>query len=217
MKNLVSFKTSNAAKVKVYWVEGGTDNRQMAIFGSTGDVVTKTEVTAAKNETVVSTLELADAGTYYLGGLENNNYIFKIEVEETAAVEEPVVKEYELDGAKLEAAAAGCTAKITGLPHVSGVHDKIGDLGILIAEQRDLIDLKVRQSVIEYNRLNRYIASVDDAQMRMILSLRYVNGLSWQQVAFSMGETDESYPRRKHNVFLRKSEVAENAEMNVVQ
>ena len=98
MKNLVSFKTSNAAKVKVYWVEGGTDNRQMAIFGSTGYVVTKT---------VVSTLELADAGTYYLGGLENNNYIFKIEVEETAAVEEPVVKEYELDGAKLETAAAG--------------------------------------------------------------------------------------------------------------
>ena len=107
MKNLVSFKTSNAAKVKVYWVEGGTDNRQMAIFGSTGDVVTKTEVTAAKNDPVVSTLELADAGTYYLGGLENNNYIFKIEVEETAPVEEPVVKEYELDGAKLEAAAAG--------------------------------------------------------------------------------------------------------------
>ena len=107
MKNLVSFKTSNAAKVKVYWVEGGDDNRQIAIFGSTGDVVTKTEVTAAKNAAVVSTLELADAGTYYLGGLENNNYIFKIEVEETAAVEEPVVKEYELDGAKLEAAAAG--------------------------------------------------------------------------------------------------------------
>ena len=107
MKNLVSFKTSNAAKVKVYWVEGGTDNRQMAVFGSTGDVVTKTEVTAAKNDPVVSTLELADAGTYYLGGLENNNYIFKIEVEETAAVEEPVVKEYELDGAKLETAAAG--------------------------------------------------------------------------------------------------------------
>ena len=104
MKNLVSFKTSNAAKAKVYWVEGGADNRQMAIFNTSGAVVTKTEVTAAKNETVVSTLELADAGTYYLGGLENNNYIFKIEVEETAPVEEPVIKEYTLDGAELETA-----------------------------------------------------------------------------------------------------------------
>lgn len=113
---------------------------------------------------------------------------------------------------ELQAAAAGCTQSITGLPHVGSVGDKISDLAILIAEQRDLINLKVRQSVIEYNRLNRYIASVEDAQMRMILSLRYVNGLSWQQVAFQIGETDESYPRRKHNDFLKKSELAENAE-----
>lgn len=106
---------------------------------------------------------------------------------------------------ELEAAAAGCTAKITGLPHVSGVHDKIGDLGILIAEQRDLIDLKVRQSVIEYNRLNRYIASVDDAQMRMILSLRYVNGLSWQEIAANMGQDgDGSTQRKKHDKFLHQ-------------
>lgn len=117
---------------------------------------------------------------------------------------------------ELEAASTSGTAKITGLPHVSGAHDKIGDMAILIAEQRDLIDLKVRQSVIEYNRLNRYIAGVEDAQMRMILSLRYVNGLSWQQVAFAIGETDESYPRRKHNDFLKNSEVAENAERKVV-
>ena len=113
MKNLVSFKTSNAAKVKVYWVEGGDDNRQIAIFGSTGDVVTKTEVTAAKNETVVSTLELADAGTYYLGGLENNNYIFKVVVTDTVGggntpvvprkdwseVAAPVIGEVAQDGA----------------------------------------------------------------------------------------------------------------------
>lgn len=107
---------------------------------------------------------------------------------------------------ELESAATGCTAKITGLPHVSGAHDKIGDLGILIAEQRDLIDLKVRQSVVEYNRLNRYVASVEDAQMRTILSLRYINGLSWQQVAFRMGLTDEQLPRKWHNAFLKKYE-----------
>ncbi|MBS7225385.1 MAG: hypothetical protein KH050_08605 [Clostridiaceae bacterium] len=106
---------------------------------------------------------------------------------------------------ELEAAASGCTASITGLPHVMGAYDKIGDLAILIAEQRDLIDLKVRQSVIEYNRLNRYIAGVEDAQMRMILSLRYVNGLSWQQVAFHMGqEGDGSTQRKQHDAFLRK-------------
>ena len=45
---------------------------------------------------------------------------------------------------ELEAAATNCTAKITGLPHVSSAHDKTG-LAILIAEQKDLINLKVKQ------------------------------------------------------------------------
>lgn len=106
--------------------------------------------------------------------------------------------------AELTAAASGGVQNITGLPHVGG-GDKTGNLAILIAEQRDLIELKVKQSVIEYNRLNRYIASVEDAQMRMILSLRYVNGLSWQQVALHMDiEGDGSTQRKQHNEFLRK-------------
>lgn len=124
------------------------------------------------------------------------------------------IKEEQRKLDELEAAATNCTAKITGLPHVAGTHDKIGDLSILIAEQKDLIELKIRQSIIEYNRLNSYIKDVPDAQMRMILSLRYVDGLSWQQVADKIGETDESYPRRKHNTFLKK--LAENAEQNNV-
>lgn len=107
---------------------------------------------------------------------------------------------------ELEVAATNCTAKITGLPHVSGVHDKIGDLGILIAEQKDLIELKIRQSIIEYNRLNRYITSVSDIQMRIILSLRYVNGLTWQQIADNIGGGNTADGiRKKHDRFLKLS------------
>lgn len=124
-------------------------------------------------------------------------------------------REIEADKRKLEElrlAAVSATAKITGLPHVTGVRDKVGEIAVLIEEQGRLIELKKKQTVIEYNRLMRYINSVDDSLMRQILTLRYVNGLSWQQVAFSIGESDESYPRRKHNEFLRKSKSAENAE-----
>ena len=82
-KNAVSFKTTGAAEVKVYWVEGGVDNRQMALLNGSGTVVAKTEETLAKNAACISTLKVTDAGTYYLGGLENNNYIFKVIVTET--------------------------------------------------------------------------------------------------------------------------------------
>lgn len=48
-KNGVSFKTTGAAEVKVYWVEGGDDNRQMALLTGSGTVVAKTGETLAKN------------------------------------------------------------------------------------------------------------------------------------------------------------------------
>ncbi len=129
-------------------------------------------------------------------------------------------REIEADKRKLEElrlAAVSATAKITGLPHVTGVRDKVGEIAVLIEEQSRLIELKKKQTVIEYNRLMRYINSVDDSLMRQILTLRYVNGLSWQQVAFAIGESDEQYPRRKHNKFLQSQQLDENDEQEMIE
>lgn len=88
-KNAVKFTTtSDNASVKIWWVEGGDDNRQMAILDKDGNIVAKTDITIAKNATAISTLTVPKAGTYYLGGATNNNYIFKIEV--TEKILEPV-------------------------------------------------------------------------------------------------------------------------------
>lgn len=108
---------------------------------------------------------------------------------------------------ELKTAASNCTTKITGLPHASGTSQKVENYAILIAEQSELIDAKVKQSIIEYNRLNRYIASVDDCLMRQILSFRFVNGFSWQQVAAHIGgnNTEESVKQVCHR-FLKQSE-----------
>jgi len=105
--------------------------------------------------------------------------------------------------AELEVAATSCTAYITGMPKAHGISDKIANYVVEIADLKALLDLNLKKCFYELNRLNRYINSVDDSEMRMILSLRYINGLTWLQIAFSIGETDESYPRRKHNKFLK--------------
>ena len=94
-KNAIKITTSNPATVKVWWVEGGDDNRQVAILDETGTQVAKTDVTVAKNATCISTLELENAGTYYIGGAENNNYFFKVVVTEKVKVEEPKTYSFE--------------------------------------------------------------------------------------------------------------------------
>lgn len=118
---------------------------------------------------------------------------------------------------ELENLATSCTSQITGMPRAEGVSDKIAKYVTEIADLKALIDLNLKKCFYELNRLNRYINTVEDSEMRMILSLRYINGLSWQQIAFSIGYQDESVPRKRHNRFLRKFEMTEKSEMNMLQ
>ena len=64
--------------------------------------------------------------------------------------------------------------------------------------------LNLKKCFYELNRIYRFIESVEDSETRMILTLRYIQNLSWQKVAFAIGEYDEQYPRRRHNTFFEK-------------
>lgn len=88
--------------------------------------------------------------------------------------------------AELEAAATNISVKVTGLPHVSGIGNKTA-LAVEIADLKEIIEIKNRQCIIEYNRLMRYVNSIDDSLMRQIVTLRHINGLSWRQVALHVG------------------------------
>lgn len=72
-------------------------------------------------------------------------------------------------------------------------------------EIEKMIERKKQSRMVEYNRLMRYISSVDDSFMRQILTLRYVNGCSWLQVAMRIGggNTEDSV-RMAHKRFLEK-------------
>ena len=118
---------------------------------------------------------------------------------------------------ELETAATSCTSKITGMPHGMGINDKISKYAAQIADLKGLLDLNLKKCFYELNRINRFIESVEDSEMRMILTLRYIQNLSWQKVAFAIGEYDEQYPRRRHNTFLKRYKLDENDELNIVK
>ena len=86
----------------------------------------------------------------------------------------------------LQEAATATNAKISGLPHVSGVADKTS-LAAEIADARRAMEYRQQLAVAEYNRLTQYIAGVEDSLIRQILRLRYIEDLSWTAVAISIG------------------------------
>lgn len=107
---------------------------------------------------------------------------------------------------ELECIATSSTSRITGMPHATDISDKVGKYAAEIADLKELLDLNLKKCFYELNRLNRYIESIEDSEIRMILSLRYINGLSWQQVAASISPyaSGESV-RKAQERFLSKN------------
>lgn len=99
------------------------------------------------------------------------------------------IEQLELKIKKLEDEATDTSAKITGMPHSADIRDKIGEtVANLDAYKTKLIDRHKRYS-IELIRLNDYISACPDSLTRQILTYRFVNGLSWNQVAASVGSS----------------------------
>lgn len=78
--NSIKITTDDEATIKLWWVEGGDDNRQMAVLDADGNAVAATSGEYVKNDPYTSELKVEQGGTYYIGGQTGNNYIFKVEV-----------------------------------------------------------------------------------------------------------------------------------------
>ena len=90
---------------------------------------------------------------------------------------------------------------LDGMPHGSDVHSPVENtvehimkMEAALSKKHDaLVNLKARISarqtliILERDRLEQYIETVDDSHLRQIFTLRFVNGLPWEQVAASLG------------------------------
>lgn len=76
---------------------------------------------------------------------------------------------------------------LTGMPHAPGVKDKVGDLAAEIA------DLETRKQYIESElsiqkeSVELFVETINDYCIRTIIRLRFIRGLSWKEVAATVG------------------------------
>lgn len=78
-------------------------------------------------------------------------------------------REIEMDQRRLrelEARALPGAQVITGMPHSTGVVDKVGECAAEIADLRGIIEAKHQQCLYERSRLERYIAGIEAIHSR---------------------------------------------------
>ena len=99
-------------------------------------------------------------------------------------------REVEMDRqrlAALEERALPGAQRLSGLPGGLSVQDKLGEMAAEIADLREVIEQKLRHCLAEQQRLEQYIAGIEDSFVRQIFTCRFVEGLSWRQVAKKVG------------------------------
>ncbi len=96
---------------------------------------------------------------------------------------------------------------LSGMPHGSGVHDKVGDGVVELVTKKEELEAQMRGFEQEEKAINDWIDSVEDIQVNLILCLRFREKLTWNEVADQMGgiNTDDSC-RKMIDRYLEKGD-----------
>ena len=81
--------------------------------------------------------------------------------------------------------------------------------GVRLAALRERLAQRRAQCMEQLGALYGFIDDIDDSLLRQIMAGRYIDGLTWKEVAARIGERDEQYPRRAHNRFLARISLPE--------
>ncbi len=111
-------------------------------------------------------------------------------------------REIEADTARLreleESAYHAGAAALGGMPRGTGAGRGTEQRAVAIAGLRTGIEEKQARCIQERQRLEAYIAGIDDSLTRQIFTLRFIDGLTWEQVAVKIGggNTPEGVKKR---------------------
>lgn len=92
---------------------------------------------------------------------------------------------------------------LSGMPRGSMTPDSVARLATQKAELHRLISLKIEECMIARTRIERYINTVEDSEMRMILRLRHINGMTWDGVAREMNYSGRQ-TQRLYSDFMKQ-------------
>ena len=82
---------------------------------------------------------------------------------------------------------------LSDMPRAPGAKDRIGEVVPKIVDEEAEIEQRICQYTEMKERLTEFISKAPNARLRLILSLRYLDQKSWQQVADEIGGKETEY------------------------
>ena len=81
---------------------------------------------------------------------------------------------------------------IDDMPKAAGTGRKVEELALVLADLSDKVDELQAAAELTRPAVLAYIHTIDEPRTRMIVSLRVLCGLTWERVAFYIGDSVEA-------------------------
>lgn len=114
------------------------------------------------------------------------------------------IEELSTRARKIESALSGRTSRIDSMPWLGGTKDIVGDLMPELSSLMDKLLHCRKRAMDEFTILQTFINQIDDSQVRLIFTMRYLDGYSWHKVAWRLGGNTADSVRMVHNRYLAR-------------
>lgn len=87
---------------------------------------------------------------------------------------------------RLESALLGGSSALTHMPHAPGVSDRVGDTVSKIIDLKKQLEIRIASYNLIKARIASFIDSIEDTHIKLIFLLRFVDGCTWNEVAYAI-------------------------------
>lgn len=87
----------------------------------------------------------------------------------------------------IEEKLTNTSPSLTGMPHGGGVHDKMWENVPELVERKRQLEQRRKKLQDTKNRIRDWIEEIEDPQVQILMTYRFVDLLPWQEVAFKAG------------------------------
>ena len=109
------------------------------------------------------------------------------------------IKDIKQELEDLESKTIGATDNSKENVQRSGTSDKVGNLACKLAELRDLYELKLEELYLQRTRIERFINSIEDVELRCIVRYRSINLKTWGEIGNKLGYDRRTVSRKYYN------------------
>ena len=151
-------------------------------------------------------------------------YWLNREIEQTRRQLEELEKEISEDAERLKELRRGLdgvhSPGLDGMPHGSDVHSAVENAVMRVMRLEEdlirkhdaaknlyeMISARQTRAIVEKEKLENYIAEIEDPVLRAAFTCRFVDGATWEKVAESMGKYTPDVVRKMCYRYVRRND-----------